>query len=108
MELDGAPIVSGGPIGPKEFAVVGIFWLTREIEIATARVSHIKIDTVHKEVSWSGMQQSHICSRESVFRNRILKRSFHNAKTRGSEVEMFDIVFALEAVNNENKRSVIL
>ena len=47
------PVVDGGPIGPTDFAVLGIFFLTREIELSCARCSHISLDVKAAEITWT-------------------------------------------------------
>ena len=37
LELADEPLVEGGPTGPGRWAIVAIFWVLREIEIAAAR-----------------------------------------------------------------------
>ena len=52
LQLDAEPITAEGPTSPSHFATMGIFFMTREIEIACAASTDINIDTDRKEVSW--------------------------------------------------------
>ena len=38
------PFVDGGPLGPRNLAVVGSWWLLRELEAAGARARHVTIE----------------------------------------------------------------
>ena len=53
LNLDAEPIVEGAPISPSHFSTMGIFFMTREIEIACAASVDIRLDEVRKEVCWS-------------------------------------------------------
>ena len=53
LDLDDEPLVDGGPIAPSHFATLGIFFLTREIEIALASSTDVRLDLDRKEVCWS-------------------------------------------------------
>ena len=53
LDLDDEPLVDGGPIAPSHFATLGIFFLTREIEIALATSTDVRLDLDRCEVSWS-------------------------------------------------------
>ena len=41
LELPDTPLNVNGPVAPSDFAVAGCFFLTREVELAAARVAHI-------------------------------------------------------------------
>ena len=47
------PVCSEGPIGPTDFIIVGAFFLTREIEIACAKSTHVEMDHMNMEVQWT-------------------------------------------------------
>ena len=41
LELPDSPLVPRGPLAPCDFAIVGIFFLLREIELSSAMLSHV-------------------------------------------------------------------
>ena len=47
-----ASLSLSGPIGPDDFAILGIFFMTCELEICCAGVAHIHGDDEHREVTW--------------------------------------------------------
>ena len=52
LSLSSAPMSPGGPISPTSFAVLGIFFMTREIEITCAGFSDLRLDVVRNELTW--------------------------------------------------------
>lgn len=50
--VEGA-VVPGGPIGVVDFALVGTFFLARELELACAKVGHFYIDEPAHEATWN-------------------------------------------------------
>lgn len=46
------PIVSGGPIGAWNLAVLGVFFILREIELSLSLASSVTLNFVTKVVSW--------------------------------------------------------
>ena len=52
LNLGADPISAGGPISPSLFAVLGSFFLTREVEIACAGAVDIHINESTEEVVW--------------------------------------------------------
>ena len=53
LALDSSPIVANGPISPAHFATLGIFFLTREVEISCAAFCDIRIDMKLQEITWT-------------------------------------------------------
>ena len=52
LDLKDDPLVGGGPVAPVDFAVAGTFFLLREIELAAARVEHVKLSADGLSVDW--------------------------------------------------------
>ena len=52
LDLPSTPLCPGGPISPKSFAVLGVFFMTREIEITCAGFSDLRMDEAQSELSW--------------------------------------------------------
>ena len=52
LELTDEPIVAGGPVAPTDFVVAGTFFLLREIELAAAKVEHVKLSEDGLSVDW--------------------------------------------------------
>ena len=41
-----SPATTAGPMGPRNFVVVGSWWLTREVELSTARAAMVTLEAV--------------------------------------------------------------
>ena len=52
LDLPTTPLSPGGPISPKSYAVLGVFFMTREIEIGCAGFSDLRLDEAQSELSW--------------------------------------------------------
>ena len=52
LDLGDAPLISGGPVAPVDFAVAGTFFLLREIELAAARVGHVTVAAHGSSATW--------------------------------------------------------
>ena len=47
------PVIPDGPINAKGLLIVGAFFMTRELEVAAAKVDRVFLDSVKREVGWS-------------------------------------------------------
>ena len=52
LSLPSAAVTSGGPVSPSSFAVLGTFYMTREIEITCAGFADIRLDEERSELTW--------------------------------------------------------
>ena len=52
LDISDSPLVSGGPVGPKEMAVCACFFCCREIESSLAKADHISLDETRMEMKW--------------------------------------------------------
>ena len=52
LRLGADPVSEWGPISPGHFAVLGVFFLTREVEIACAAARDIHLNESQEEVTW--------------------------------------------------------
>ena len=52
LKLSHDPVVDGGPVSPVQFATLGAFFLTREVEITCAAFVDVVLDRERSEITW--------------------------------------------------------
>ena len=52
LQIGDAPLVVGGPVAPRDFAVAGCFFLLREVELAAAMASHVTVASDDSSATW--------------------------------------------------------
>ena len=52
LNLSSDPLSLGGPISPYAFAALGVFFLTREVEITCAGFADLRLDETRLELTW--------------------------------------------------------
>ena len=52
LDPSAAPLVSGGPMFPRNVALLGCMFLLREVELSATRLSHLTIDPEERTIKW--------------------------------------------------------
>ena len=52
LQIDDTALVTAGPVGPKDFAVAGCFFMLREVEISSALAKHVTVSSDGLSATW--------------------------------------------------------